>query len=201
MTNALLFIPDISGFTKFVTHTAIEHSQIIIAKLLETIIEENRLDLEISEIEGDAILFFKKGEAPDFDELHNQAKTMFEKFHEFLTEMDKKNKDEKLCECEACTSVHDLSLKFVAHYGTLQEVKISSFKKLMGPSVILAHRLLKNNVPSKEYLLMTDEYLSQQKQNPLKEENLKLLTKITDEYDEFGEVESKYINFKELPRA
>ena len=36
MSNALLFIPDISGFTKFVTQTAIEHSQFIIAKLLET---------------------------------------------------------------------------------------------------------------------------------------------------------------------
>lgn len=201
MNKALLFIPDISGYTKFVTQTAIEHSQMIIAKLLETIIEENKLDLEISEIEGDAILFFKKGDAPDFDDLYDQAKTMFTKFHEYISSMDKQNKKENMCKCEACTSVADLSLKFVAHYGSLQEVKISSFKKLMGPSVILAHRLLKNNVPSKEYLLMTEDYLTQQKQNPLKEENLKLLTEITNQYDEFGEIESKYVSFEELLSA
>lgn len=60
MSNrGLLFIPDISGFTRFVTETEIGHSRIIIQELLEILINANGIGLEISEIEGDAILFYK----------------------------------------------------------------------------------------------------------------------------------------------
>ena len=58
-TKGLLFIPDISGFTRFVNETEIEHSRLIIQELLETLINTNEIGLEISEIEGDAILFYK----------------------------------------------------------------------------------------------------------------------------------------------
>ena len=55
--RGLLFIPDISGFTRFVNETEINHSRLIIQELLEILINANELNLEISEIEGDAILF------------------------------------------------------------------------------------------------------------------------------------------------
>ena len=35
MDKALLFIPDISGFTRFMTGTALAHSQIIITRLFK----------------------------------------------------------------------------------------------------------------------------------------------------------------------
>ena len=54
--KALIYIPDISGFTKFVTQTEISHSNHIIAELIEIIINANDLNLQISEIEGDAVL-------------------------------------------------------------------------------------------------------------------------------------------------
>ena len=38
----LLFVPDISGFTRFVNETEISHSRHIIAELLETLIDANR---------------------------------------------------------------------------------------------------------------------------------------------------------------
>ena len=38
----LLYIPDISGFTKFVTQTEIEHSNVIISDLIEVVIKSNR---------------------------------------------------------------------------------------------------------------------------------------------------------------
>jgi len=53
--NALIFIPDISGFTKFVNETEISHSQHIIQELLETIVNSNTLGLSLSEIEGGAV--------------------------------------------------------------------------------------------------------------------------------------------------
>ena len=60
--KGLLFIPDISGFTRFVNETEIEHSRLIIQELLEILINANQIGLEVSEIEGDAILFYKFGE-------------------------------------------------------------------------------------------------------------------------------------------
>lgn len=46
----MLFTPDISGFTYFINHTEIEHSQHIIAELLEVIIDHTGPDFDISEI-------------------------------------------------------------------------------------------------------------------------------------------------------
>jgi Protein of unknown function (DUF2652) len=54
--KGLLFIPDISGFSRFVSQTEIEHSRLIIQELLEILINANQMGLEISEVEGDAIL-------------------------------------------------------------------------------------------------------------------------------------------------
>ena len=67
--KGLLFIPDISGFTRFINETEIEHSRLIIQELLELLINANEMGLEISEIEGDAILFYKNGELPDVSAL------------------------------------------------------------------------------------------------------------------------------------
>ncbi|HKH62865.1 MAG TPA: DUF2652 domain-containing protein, partial [Flavitalea sp.] len=66
--SGLIFIPDISGFTSFVNNTEIEHSRFIIEELLETIINSNQLGLNISEIEGDAVLFYKFGDPPKVQE-------------------------------------------------------------------------------------------------------------------------------------
>ena len=43
--NGLIFIPDISGFTRFVTETEIDHSRLIIQELLELLINANRIGL------------------------------------------------------------------------------------------------------------------------------------------------------------
>ena len=71
--QGLIFIPDISGFSRFVNETEINHSRLIIQELLETIINANEIGLEISEIEGDAILFYKFGEPPELEKLYRQV--------------------------------------------------------------------------------------------------------------------------------
>src|SRR6476660_6776687 len=82
--KGLLFIPDISGFTRFVNETEIEHSRYIIQDLLEILINANQIGLEISEIEGDAILFYKYGDAPDLKSIYKQVEKMFCEFHRHL---------------------------------------------------------------------------------------------------------------------
>jgi hypothetical protein len=59
--KTLVCIPDISGFTQFMSEVDFELSSKIIPSLLNRIIYSNEIGLKISEIEGDAVLFFRKG--------------------------------------------------------------------------------------------------------------------------------------------
>ena len=71
--QGLLFIPDISGFTRFVHETDINHSRLIIEELLEILINANQIGLEVSEVEGDAILFYRFGDSPPLEEVYKQV--------------------------------------------------------------------------------------------------------------------------------
>jgi hypothetical protein len=61
-----------------------------------------------------------------------------------------------MCKCDACTRVADLKLKQVVHAGNVGIERIGQFEKLFGIDVIVVHRMLKNSVPSQEYVMMTD---------------------------------------------
>jgi len=98
--RGLLFIPDISGFTRFVTEMEIEHSRLIIQELLEILIDSNQLGLEVSEVEGDAILFYKFGTPPSTDEIYHQIEKMFYAFHRHLNAYEYR----RFCQCKACVS-------------------------------------------------------------------------------------------------
>lgn len=149
--KGLIFIPDISGFTRFVNETEIEHSRQIIQELLEIIINANQSGLEISEIEGDAILFYRFGQPPDLKELYKQVEKMFCEFHRHLEAYEKR----RLCQCTACKSAVGLTLKVITHYGEFTTYNVKNFSKLIGKDIILAHQLLKNDIDHHEYWLVT----------------------------------------------
>ena len=150
-TRGLLFIPDISGFTRFVTESEINHSRLIIQELLELIINANQIALEVSEIEGDAILFYRFGEPPSLEEIYKQVEKMFCEFHRSLLAYDQR----KYCQCKACASAAALSLKVITHYGEFTGYNVKNFSKLIGKDVIVAHQLLKNDIEQHEYWLVT----------------------------------------------
>jgi hypothetical protein len=149
--KGLLFIPDISGFSRFVTETEIGHSRLIIQELLEILINANEIGLEISEIEGDAILFYKFGEPPALEALYRQVEKMFCAFHQNLMAYEQ----HRYCQCKACTSASALTLKVITHYGEFAGYSIKNFNKLIGKDVIVAHQLLKNDIPQHEYWIIT----------------------------------------------
>jgi predicted nucleic-acid-binding protein len=153
--RGLLFIPDISGFTKFINETEIDHSRLIIQELLELLINANHVGLEVSEIEGDAILFYKFGEAPALDELYRQVEKMFCDFHRSLMAYEYR----RFCNCKACTSAIGLTLKIITHYGEFTGYNVKKFQKLIGKDIIVAHQLLKNDIEQHEYWLITDNLL------------------------------------------
>jgi hypothetical protein len=154
-TSGLLFIPDISGFTRFVTETEIDHSRRIIQELLEVVIDADGLGLQVSEVEGDAVLFFRFGECPDPGRLYAQVERTFKAFHERLAAYELR----RFCQCRACVAASSLTLKIVTHYGEFASYNVRSFEKLIGRGVIVAHQLLKNDVDQREYWLVTSDLL------------------------------------------
>jgi hypothetical protein len=149
--RGLIFIPDISGFTRFINDIEIEHGRLIIQELLEAIVSSNKIGLEISEIEGDAILFYRFGKSPELTEIYKQVEMMFCEFHKRLIEYDLR----KFCQCGACITAIDLSLKVITHYGEFTGYSVRNFNKLIGKDIIVAHQLLKNDIKQHEYWLVT----------------------------------------------
>ena len=154
--QGLLFIPDISGFTRFVSETEIGHSRLIIQELLELLINTNEMGLEVSEVEGDAILFYKFGDAPPLESIYKQVEKMFCEFHRSLIVYDNR----RYCQCKACVSAVDLTLKVITHFGEFTGYNVKNFSKLIGKDVIVAHQLLKNDIPQHEYWLVTNSLVS-----------------------------------------
>lgn len=154
--KALLFIPDISGFTEFVHYTEISHSKHIISELLEVLIDANVMDLQLAEIEGDALFFYKLEDAVNQGQIQKQIEQMYIAFHTHL----KRYEYQRICHCGACSSAYNLSLKFITHYGAIDFISVKDSTKPYGSTVIQAHRLLKNDIPISEYALFTDSVIN-----------------------------------------
>lgn len=184
--NVLFFIPDISGFTKFVAETEISHSQHIIKELLEALVDSNAIGLKVSEYEGDAVLFYRTGAPPALAEFVEQARRMFVGFHTRL----KKNEFLRICQCGACAGASRLTLKIVAHFGPAAPMQVKDRVKFIGKDIIVAHRLLKNSVPEREYLLLTRDLLGAL---PAGADEAQQFADGSDTYDEIGPVAYRYL--------
>lgn len=157
MNSSLLFLPDISGYTEFVQNTEAEHSRHVISELLEVLIEANTEELQLAEIEGDALFFYKENEIPSLEKLLAQVEHMFTAFYSHLKLLEKN----RICPCNACLSAPKLQLKIVAHAGELKFINVQNNRKPFGSQVIEAHRLLKNSVASDNYVLLSDDLTEQ----------------------------------------
>lgn len=156
----VLILADISGYTRFMlaNQMASVHGQVIISLLLEEIIREVEIPLEVKEIEGDAVFMYAL--KPDGDEAWDETRALigrklaglFEAFARGIVA----GSEFALCSCPSCQNVDQLRLKVVVHCGEAVVHEVDRFSELSGVDVILAHRLLKNSVPSDEYVLMTE---------------------------------------------
>ncbi len=190
---AVIFIPDMNGFTGYISNTDIKITKRVIPALLEEIINANELNFTMAEIQGDAILFYRIGEPPAPNELVAQSKKIFLAFSKKLEEL-------SLEYPEAPISLPDsLGIKIVAHFGKIGLTKIKGFVKMIGPDVIIAHRLLKNSTQADEYLLVTEQYASR-----FSEEELEKVFAFgelqhgQDEYPHIGTVKYRYASLKPL---
>lgn len=195
--RTLLFFADISGFTRFVNETEITHSSHIISELIDVIIEQNNTGLELAEIEGDAVFFYRQEATTDIPALMEQCKAMFLAFHAHL----KLYERDRICLCGACSTANQLTLKFVTHAGDVLVNTIRDRIQLMGKDVTTAHRLLKNDVPGDEYFMMSEQVgaMGAEERRP----DWISLQQTSSTYESIGEVSYQYTTMtpllKEVP--
>src|SRR5947209_769564 len=152
LTEGVLVLADISGYTKFVTQTEIDHSWEILQELLDTMVRSVSGKLEVSQVEGDCILFIG-----GVDE--EQAVELLERSYIAYQRRLRAMRTATTCPCAACRSIDSLAIKFILNRGTYSRQKVGGVEQLHGSDVITGFRLLKNSIPSHEYLFATDAVL------------------------------------------
>ena len=155
---ALLVIADISGFTRFMRLHALttSHSRQIIVRLLKALVAASGPPLKVAELEGDAVFFYALTTAENLERDAKAVKAQILRFFQVFKDEITGLKQFTACVCEACTNVGQLQLKQVVHQGEVAVEQIDRFEKLFGLDVIVVHRMLKNTVPSNEYLMLTE---------------------------------------------
>jgi uncharacterized protein YndB with AHSA1/START domain len=171
LQEGALVLADISGYSKFVAQTEVDHSWSILHELLDTMVRSVEGRMDVSQVEGDAILFIS---GLSTAEVIAALEGTFVCFHRRLRDMQAVS----TCPCSACANIGVLKLKFVVHHGRFSRQRLGNVEQLHGADVIVAHRLLKNSVPSKEYLLVTDAVLER-----LIEERRERFTPHREEFD------------------
>lgn len=188
---ALIFIPDISGYTQFISSAKLNESGKLIHELMEVIIDSNVFDFKIGEIEGDAILFYQTGEPLSISQIECQVKKTFLDFQKALYVMEQEH--------TLLSEAQNLTIKFIVHYGEVITTQIKGISKLMGSNIVLAHRILKNNIKTTEYLLLTEDYLKTQKKEDIKSAfEWSSLHSGRKKYDHIGNVNYKYTSLTPL---
>ena len=179
-----LMLADISGYTSFVAKTEIEHADIALSYLLETIVEKLSGLLNICQLEGDAVFAYaEESKLPE-------GKSLLEMIDQtYLAFRDKANElyGGATCPCKACKAIPTLDLKFMLHYGEFVIQQVAGVKHLLGTDVNLIHRLSKNHVSEttgwKGYALFTHQGLER-----LQTDKAPFIQQ-TESYEHLGEVE------------
>jgi hypothetical protein len=187
---ALICIPDITGFTRFMAETDLEFSRKIIPPLMRSLVASNTLSLSVGEIEGDAILFYRFGDLPSLKAIAEQCKKFHYDFSQQLESL-KKNFPEDF---EKYISSSKLSLKIIVHAAEMTSTHIEGMIKLIGEDVVVAHKLLKNSVSDAEYIMLSEKLLSNYTPSQVGDAfDWAELKSGEDEYDFIGRIKYRYI--------
>jgi hypothetical protein len=165
---ACLTIADVSGYTGYLAGVELDHAQDILADLISTIVEA-MAPFRLSKLEGDAALAYLPGAEIDGSMLQDTIEGTYVAFRSRLRNIQQAS----TCECNACTRIPTLDLKFVVHHGLVARQQMLGTEELVGTDVILAHRLLKNAVTDATgiaaYALYTDATLAAASIDPIQQ--------------------------------
>ena len=188
--KGFLVLADITGFTPFVATTELEHSQEILQNMLKIIISFLTPTFRLAEVEGDAV-FVYTDKLPRREMIPEIIESVYFNFRDRKASY----KRMRTCHCKACEMASTLDLKFVVHYGDYIMSSAGGKNKPLGPSVNIAHRLLKNHVVESTgwpaYALFTKDCMDavQSYAGRLHEQ--------VEEYDHIGKIDTFSINLEE----
>jgi hypothetical protein len=158
--EVVIVLADISGYTRFILDNQVEavRGQLCISVLLEAVLREVEIPLQLQEIEGDALFLYaaRTGDDAKWREILSQVRGKLDQLFTAFRAAMTAHAAATTCECAVCANALQLRLKIIAHSGKAVFHSIAGKNLVSGADVILAHRLLKNTVPSHEYLLLTE---------------------------------------------
>lgn len=158
LIRSYLVVVDISGYTRFITERtlSLSHAEQVITDLINAVLDQARDPMVLNKLEGDAALLFRETAAGDLDaarDVFSQVRAFFPAFHEKLAVL---RSERSNCNCEACNNITDLKLKAFVHLGDIAVKQVRKFEEIAGEPVIMLHRMMKNTVDRREYVLATD---------------------------------------------
>lgn len=183
--SGYLVLADISGYTSFVAKTEIEHADVVISAMLETIIEKLSGPLTIVKLEGDAVFAYgPDGEVSSCEAMLELLDGTYRIFRDSANSM----YEGATCPCKACKAIPMLDLKFFVHHGEYVVQKVAGIVDLMGNDVTLIHRLAKNRVTESTgwngYVLFTGNCLANM------QADRKPFIQQAETYEHLGEIET-----------
>lgn len=144
MANKGYFIiTDISGYTEYLTDSELDHAHDILQSLFESQIARVKFPLKISGFRGDAILIYTSESC--FINPQSFLETLENLYIAFSVTLQQMQINTN-CQCKACRNINKLDLKMCIHYGEYILQKLGDREELLGPDVIVPHRMLKNHV-------------------------------------------------------
>ena len=141
--QGFLIISDITGYSKYINESELEHARDSLTALLNLLIQHTKSPLVISDLEGDAV--FSYAPAGGFlqgQSLLDMIESTYASFRKALELMVLNT----TCTCNACRNLPNLDLKFFVHFGSYMTQKLGNFTELVGNDVNLVHRLAKNHI-------------------------------------------------------
>lgn len=186
MANSGTFVlADIGGYTTFLSEVGIKHAKEITSHLFNGMVKLNRRRWKLGNVVGDCLfLYTDSPEAPD--DLFAHLRGLYEDFRASIAEI----ASGSTCRCGACDRSGDLALKFVVHAGEFDTQQIAGRRELIGSEIVVAHRLLKNSVPLREYALLTTPLADVAQASGLP------AAAGRDEYQDIGTVEYLYLDLQ-----
>jgi hypothetical protein len=190
MRNGTFILADIGGYTSFLTNVGIEHAKEITSHLFDSLFKVDPSSWKVGNVQGDCLFLYSDSRQSPRD-VSAYLRRLYETFRESIVEV----ASGSTCRCGACDRSGDLTLKFVVHGGEFDTQAIVGRQELIGPAVVVAHRLLKNSVPIREYALVTTSLAEVAEASGLD------VTPGRDEYGDIGGIDYVYVDFQRVREA
>ena len=180
-TETLLLFADISGYTRYIrdnAYTAV-HALQNVRDLLDAVLSSLEPEFSLAKLEGDAAFVHASADVlHDNNALPQKLLATFAAFDASKQGLMARN----VCECVACKLLPNLELKIILHQGPVLHYQVRNIRELGGLPVILLHRLSKNSVASKRYLLWTLPLSARM-------QSLQPISRRSERHDELGNTE------------